>query len=175
MLKKHIRTHSNDRPYTCTHCNFRYCMFFKTKQKAVGIGWHCFSCSFKTKGNLTKHMKSKSHTKNYYVKSAASSNSGSSSSSSAQQSESESGDESEMESSGECQGILSSMKNSAENRVKLSHWDPPNRFLNNRSFKIQSHNFNNHVVSSRNFSYVTGNWTGEYGDMVNSWTAVMLW
>ncbi|XP_022920837.1 uncharacterized protein [Onthophagus taurus] len=43
MLKKHIRTHSNDRPYTCSHCNF----------------------SFKTKGNLTKHMKSKAHTKNY--------------------------------------------------------------------------------------------------------------
>ncbi|XP_030756932.1 uncharacterized protein LOC115882826 [Sitophilus oryzae] len=42
MLKKHIRTHSNDRPYTCSHCNF----------------------SFKTKGNLTKHMKSKSHSKN---------------------------------------------------------------------------------------------------------------
>lgn len=42
MLKKHIRTHSNDRPYTCSHCNF----------------------SFKTKGNLTKHMKSKAHTKN---------------------------------------------------------------------------------------------------------------
>ncbi|GJQ84414.1 hypothetical protein Trydic_g3887 [Trypoxylus dichotomus] len=59
MLKKHIRTHSNDRPYTCSHCNF----------------------SFKTKGNLTKHMKSKAHTKNY-----AAYNSSSSSSSSAQQS-----------------------------------------------------------------------------------------
>lgn len=23
MLKKHIRTHSDDRPYTCQHCNFR--------------------------------------------------------------------------------------------------------------------------------------------------------
>ncbi|VEN43584.1 unnamed protein product [Callosobruchus maculatus] len=43
VLKKHIRTHSNDRPYTCEKCHF----------------------SFKTKGNLTKHMKSKSHTKNY--------------------------------------------------------------------------------------------------------------
>ncbi|XP_050294461.1 uncharacterized protein LOC126734781 [Anthonomus grandis grandis] len=53
MLKKHIRTHSNERPYTCNHCNF----------------------SFKTKGNLTKHMKSKSHTKNY---TATSSGSGSS-------------------------------------------------------------------------------------------------
>ena len=41
MLKKHIRTHSNFRPYTCGHCNF----------------------SFKTKGNLTKHMKSKAHYK----------------------------------------------------------------------------------------------------------------
>jgi HIV type I enhancer-binding protein len=41
MLKKHIRTHSNFRPYTCRHCNF----------------------SFKTKGNLTKHMKSKTHHK----------------------------------------------------------------------------------------------------------------
>jgi len=41
MLKKHIRTHSNFRPYTCRHCNF----------------------AFKTKGNLTKHMKSKAHHK----------------------------------------------------------------------------------------------------------------
>lgn len=51
MLKKHIRTHSNDRPYTCSHCNF----------------------SFKTKGNLTKHMKSKVHTKNYTANSSSSS------------------------------------------------------------------------------------------------------
>ncbi|XP_064292887.1 uncharacterized protein shn isoform X2 [Plodia interpunctella] len=41
MLKKHIRTHTDVRPYTCTHCAF----------------------SFKTKGNLTKHMKSKAHYK----------------------------------------------------------------------------------------------------------------
>lgn len=41
MLKKHIRTHTDVRPYTCTHCSF----------------------SFKTKGNLTKHMKSKAHYK----------------------------------------------------------------------------------------------------------------
>ncbi|XP_044737844.1 uncharacterized protein LOC123299640 isoform X2 [Chrysoperla carnea] len=41
MLKKHIRTHSDVRPYTCRQCNF----------------------SFKTKGNLTKHMKSKAHYK----------------------------------------------------------------------------------------------------------------
>ncbi|XP_028279117.1 zinc finger protein 40 isoform X2 [Parambassis ranga] len=41
MLRKHIRTHSDDRPYHCVHCNF----------------------SFKTKGNLTKHMKSKAHSK----------------------------------------------------------------------------------------------------------------
>ncbi|KAJ7991501.1 hypothetical protein DPEC_G00284530, partial [Dallia pectoralis] len=41
MLRKHIRTHSDVRPYHCNHCNF----------------------SFKTKGNLTKHMKSKAHSK----------------------------------------------------------------------------------------------------------------
>ncbi|KAL3891878.1 hypothetical protein ACJMK2_004120 [Sinanodonta woodiana] len=41
MLKKHIRTHTDFRPYHCRHCRF----------------------SFKTKGNLTKHMKSKSHQK----------------------------------------------------------------------------------------------------------------
>ncbi|XP_064597261.1 uncharacterized protein LOC135463763 [Liolophura sinensis] len=41
MLKKHIRTHTDFRPYYCKHCNF----------------------SFKTKGNLTKHMKSKAHLK----------------------------------------------------------------------------------------------------------------
>ncbi|XP_077298911.1 zinc finger protein schnurri isoform X2 [Arctopsyche grandis] len=39
MLKKHIRTHTDVRPFTCKHCAF----------------------SFKTKGNLTKHMKSKAH------------------------------------------------------------------------------------------------------------------
>ncbi|XP_073487167.1 zinc finger protein 40 isoform X2 [Aquarana catesbeiana] len=41
MLKKHIRTHTDLRPYHCNYCNF----------------------SFKTKGNLTKHMKSKAHSK----------------------------------------------------------------------------------------------------------------
>ncbi|XP_030066918.1 zinc finger protein 40 [Microcaecilia unicolor] len=41
MLKKHIRTHTDVRPYHCNYCNF----------------------SFKTKGNLTKHMKSKAHSK----------------------------------------------------------------------------------------------------------------
>ncbi|KAG7500896.1 zinc finger 40 isoform X1 [Solea senegalensis] len=41
MLRKHIRTHSDVRPYHCVQCNF----------------------SFKTKGNLTKHMKSKAHSR----------------------------------------------------------------------------------------------------------------
>ena len=41
MLKKHSKTHSDMRPYTCRYCNF----------------------AFKTKGNLTKHMKSKAHLK----------------------------------------------------------------------------------------------------------------
>ncbi|XP_060906866.1 transcription factor HIVEP3 isoform X1 [Labrus mixtus] len=41
MLKKHIKTHTDVRPYVCKHCNF----------------------AFKTKGNLTKHMKSKAHGK----------------------------------------------------------------------------------------------------------------
>ncbi|CAG9813735.1 unnamed protein product [Phaedon cochleariae] len=74
MLKKHIRTHSNDRPYTCSHCNF----------------------SFKTKGNLTKHMKSKAHSKN----STASSGSSSSTQLSAHSSDSDT-DDSGMDSSDE--------------------------------------------------------------------------
>ncbi|RWS12450.1 hypothetical protein B4U79_12995 [Dinothrombium tinctorium] len=41
MLKKHIRTHTDLRPYSCRNCAF----------------------AFKTKGNLTKHMKSKAHHK----------------------------------------------------------------------------------------------------------------
>ncbi|KAL1513085.1 hypothetical protein ABEB36_002556 [Hypothenemus hampei] len=76
MLKKHIRTHSNDRPYACNHCNF----------------------SFKTKGNLTKHMKSKSHTKNY---TATSSGSGSSTRLSGSQSSDSDTDDSGMDSSDE--------------------------------------------------------------------------
>jgi len=43
MLKKHIRTHTDVRPYTCKPCQF----------------------SFKTKGNLTKHMQSKTHYKKF--------------------------------------------------------------------------------------------------------------
>uniref|UniRef100_A0A5S6Q3N8 C2H2-type domain-containing protein n=1 Tax=Trichuris muris TaxID=70415 RepID=A0A5S6Q3N8_TRIMR len=41
MLKKHLRCHLDVRPYSCRQCAF----------------------SFKTKGNLTKHLKSKSHRK----------------------------------------------------------------------------------------------------------------
>uniref|UniRef100_A0A0N5AB99 C2H2-type domain-containing protein n=1 Tax=Syphacia muris TaxID=451379 RepID=A0A0N5AB99_9BILA len=39
MLKKHLKSHTDIRPFTCAHCNF----------------------SFKTKGNLTKHLQSKAH------------------------------------------------------------------------------------------------------------------
>ncbi|KAK6111711.1 Zinc finger C2H2 type family protein [Brugia pahangi] len=39
MLKKHIKSHSDIRPYGCKQCNF----------------------NFKTKGNLTKHLQSKTH------------------------------------------------------------------------------------------------------------------
>uniref|UniRef100_A0A915CT26 C2H2-type domain-containing protein n=1 Tax=Ditylenchus dipsaci TaxID=166011 RepID=A0A915CT26_9BILA len=39
MLKKHLKSHTNIRPYTCISCSF----------------------SFKTKGNLTKHLFSKAH------------------------------------------------------------------------------------------------------------------
>ncbi|KAL0962173.1 hypothetical protein UPYG_G00336660 [Umbra pygmaea] len=42
MLHKHICLHTDSRPYVCKHCNF----------------------AFKTKGNLTKHVKSKFHEKN---------------------------------------------------------------------------------------------------------------
>jgi hypothetical protein len=53
-------------------------------------------CSFKTKGNLTKHMKSKAHTKNY----AASNSSNSSTQQSGTQSSESDSDESGMDSSG---------------------------------------------------------------------------
>ncbi|KAF5292805.1 hypothetical protein FQA39_LY13850 [Lamprigera yunnana] len=76
MLKKHIKTHTNDRPFTCNHCNF----------------------SFKTKGNLTKHMKSKAHTKNY---AASSSSSNSSAPQSGTQSSDSDTDDSGMDSSDE--------------------------------------------------------------------------
>ncbi|KAA3677482.1 uncharacterized protein DEA37_0010515, partial [Paragonimus westermani] len=39
LLRKHYRTHSNVRPYMCQHCDV----------------------SFKTRGNLSKHMKSRGH------------------------------------------------------------------------------------------------------------------
>uniref|UniRef100_A0A8C5VI96 HIVEP zinc finger 1 n=1 Tax=Microcebus murinus TaxID=30608 RepID=A0A8C5VI96_MICMU len=48
MLKKHIRTHTDVRPYHCTYCNFS----FKTKGPF-----------YMHSGNLTKHMKSKAHSK----------------------------------------------------------------------------------------------------------------
>lgn len=54
-------------------------------------------CSFKTKGNLTKHLKSKAHTKNY---SATSSGSGSSTRLSMSQSSESDADDSGMDSSG---------------------------------------------------------------------------
>lgn len=61
MLKKHIRTHSDVRPYTCQHCLFRFVCC-----ASVSFRLLTFSNpinSFKTKGNLTKHMKSKAHYK----------------------------------------------------------------------------------------------------------------
>lgn len=91
MLKKHIRTHSNDRPYTCSHCNFRYTLYICNDTPRLIINFR----SFKTKGNLTKHMKSKSHTKNYTATS-----SGSSTALSMSQSSESDTDDSGMDSSG---------------------------------------------------------------------------
>lgn len=66
-LKKHIRTvHSDVRPYTCQHCMFRYSINgIKTIFASGMIFMHFISSfnSFKTKGNLTKHMESKAHFK----------------------------------------------------------------------------------------------------------------
>ena len=57
MLKKHIRTHTNVRPFTCKYCNFS----FKTK---VILALCVTEFSFPPfQGNLTKHMKSKTHSK----------------------------------------------------------------------------------------------------------------
>ncbi len=66
MLKKHIRTHTDVRPYICKCCNFA----FKTK----GWFYHIHIQAWLQKigiekitpvllGNLTKHMKSKAHMK----------------------------------------------------------------------------------------------------------------
>jgi hypothetical protein len=119
MLKKHIRTHSNDRPYTCNHCNF----------------------SFKTKGNLTKHMKSKAHTKNY-----AASGSGSSTQQSGTQSSESDTEDSGMDSSDEstrreeheaAYGLLSLSQKTSQNLrrestspISNSSSEPPVNVLN---------------------------------------------
>ena len=51
LLKKHVQTHSNLRPYTCKYCNF----------------------AFKTKSNLTKHINSKTHYQNSSISPVSSS------------------------------------------------------------------------------------------------------
>lgn len=79
------------------------CSFKLVFEMANGNGFAYFACSFKTKGNLTKHMKSKSHTKNYTASNGTIS---SAQQCGTQSSESES-DDSEMESSGECWAFAS--------------------------------------------------------------------
>ncbi|KAI4877200.1 hypothetical protein NFI96_017889 [Prochilodus magdalenae] len=64
MLRKHIRLHTDARPYVCQHCNFA----FKTKGRFTSttsentLFPYCNSAPHSV-GNLTKHMKSKAHGK----------------------------------------------------------------------------------------------------------------
>jgi hypothetical protein len=79
------------------HDMSNYCIRRKIRQFSQGHRFVFFSVrSFKTKGNLTKHMKSKAHTKNY-----AASGSGSSTQQSGTQSSESDTEDSGMDSSGE--------------------------------------------------------------------------